>query len=382
MKNLFDFATKETTQDSFLSWLFANWNEPTCKDLAADLLNKFGIDYNTIINVEVFKQISHIDICVVIETTNRPILLVIEDKTDSNAHDNQLLRYDGDIFGKYNTKTKLYSFNVLKRLNKLYGKNIFIIPDEKSPMVNNILYDVVRVFYKSSIITDEDEKNLKECITLPDNYSARFTAKSGWIVFDINDIYNIITKHMHSNMLIDMYIEHIVDIYNKLHNTSMPTTDDIEEWYVYLTNVIKPYFKSKGYLVRIWNWNGKESGIGIKCKHSDNDDYYNGEYVYVAFYNKCFGKAKGRIKFVMSLEAEDVIKNKDTIDKLKQEIKRMNDTFGTSKFPLVIKDSYMKPESKTLAMAMMPIDTTENLIHSLEMAAEQLAYIDHEFKVL
>ena len=184
---------------------------------------------------------------------------------------------------------------------------------------------------------------------------------------------------MHSNMLIDMYIDHIVDIYNKLTNTNMPTSNDIDEWFIYFNSVIKPYFESKGCLVETWNWNGKESGIGIKCKAKDNvkDDYdsIKNEFVHVTFYNKCFGKAKGRIKFVIALEKEDVLKNQAKMDQLKQEIKRMNDTFGTSKFPLIIKDTYMKPESKTLAMAMMPIDTTENLIHSLEMAVEGMSLL-------
>ena len=31
MKNLFDYAKKELSQDAFLSWLFASWDDLTCK---------------------------------------------------------------------------------------------------------------------------------------------------------------------------------------------------------------------------------------------------------------------------------------------------------------------------------------------------------------
>ena len=41
MKNLFDYATKELSQDAFLMWLFANYDDPKIGILANDILGTF-----------------------------------------------------------------------------------------------------------------------------------------------------------------------------------------------------------------------------------------------------------------------------------------------------------------------------------------------------
>ena len=40
MKNLFDFATRELSQDAFLRWLLENYNDHELKDAAGDLLQE------------------------------------------------------------------------------------------------------------------------------------------------------------------------------------------------------------------------------------------------------------------------------------------------------------------------------------------------------
>lgn len=41
MKNLFEFATKELSQDAFLRWLIENYNDPNVGKCSKELLNKF-----------------------------------------------------------------------------------------------------------------------------------------------------------------------------------------------------------------------------------------------------------------------------------------------------------------------------------------------------
>ena len=41
MKNLFDYATKELSQDAFLRWLFENYEDPILGEAANDIIGKF-----------------------------------------------------------------------------------------------------------------------------------------------------------------------------------------------------------------------------------------------------------------------------------------------------------------------------------------------------
>ena len=387
IKNFFTFATKETTQDSMLCWIFENWQNEDFKDIVCTLLDKFSVkvDYDKIINIKTFKQVSSIDVIVVIETTDKHQVLIIEDKTDSNAHTNQLLKYDSYVFGGP-LKDGKHDFKVLETINAKYGKDLLMIPDNSQDSVRFYNFEVHRVFYKTSWITDTDKLFIKECTTLPSDFSARQEASSeGWKTFDISIINDILTPLKdNKNMLLSMYVEHINECLENLKSLEIPKDNNIISWYNYLNNVIVPYFKEKGYLVDTWNWNGKESGLAIKCKTEDgNPDWFDdtsNECICVAFYNKCW--QNGLIKFVCFEDKDIILANVSQTTKLKEEIKRMNDTFGTTQFPLVIKDSYMKPESKTFAAANLPVSTTEELINSLEMAAKQLAYIEHDLKTL
>ena len=95
--NLFDFATSELSQDAFLCWLFS-WadnkykeNYPVMNNCAKAVLKLFcNKEIDNIENVEVHKQENNIDVFVKI---NNKYLLIIEDKTYTKEHDNQLNRY-------------------------------------------------------------------------------------------------------------------------------------------------------------------------------------------------------------------------------------------------------------------------------------------------
>lgn len=96
--NIFDYATSELSQDAFLCYMLAFGKEQYKKNfpkeyaLAHKFLTKCGIPENEeILSVE--RQVEHID--VLIDTTSH--ILIIEDKTYTNEHDDQIIRYVKNI---------------------------------------------------------------------------------------------------------------------------------------------------------------------------------------------------------------------------------------------------------------------------------------------
>lgn len=100
--NLFEFATKELSQDALISWLIAwagtekvNTREARelrqcgCTFLDA-LFSKWQFKPDTYFRTEILQQNKGIDVLV---RVNDQHVLVIEDKTATRAHSNQLCRY-------------------------------------------------------------------------------------------------------------------------------------------------------------------------------------------------------------------------------------------------------------------------------------------------
>lgn len=95
--NLFDYATSELSQDAFFAWLL-KWASHEYLDTDSELSNlgrrmlsrMTGIDEDSIRSVEVGRQWENIDIWVEV---NDDTFVVIEDKTGTAEHDNQLERY-------------------------------------------------------------------------------------------------------------------------------------------------------------------------------------------------------------------------------------------------------------------------------------------------
>ena len=94
MNNLFDYATSELSQDAVICWCL-NWlNEPDAElyPLAVDLLQKMG--EGTVEGGQTLRTIQQFyktDILVCLTGKNRVIL--IEDKTDTSEHGEQIRRY-------------------------------------------------------------------------------------------------------------------------------------------------------------------------------------------------------------------------------------------------------------------------------------------------
>ena len=116
MKNIFEFATRELSQDAFLRWLLENYDDPELQDATGNLLKEFcEIDIQDIKDVNTTAQWCNIDISVWITLKDgSKTALFIEDKTYSEEH-NQLDNYDNHINWCENEYARIYKINIIKQ---------------------------------------------------------------------------------------------------------------------------------------------------------------------------------------------------------------------------------------------------------------------------
>ncbi len=231
MKNIFDFATKELTQDAFLIWLFENYTDPTLEKLSLGLINEFcALKQGEIIeNLKTKAQDHKIDIYVSISTNKREIALFIEDKTFSNEH-NQLSTYN----------------NYIDKLDK--DKEIF------------------KIYYKTNIIDDNEKTKID---------SANSYTNIKWKIYDINKIIPIFEKYISTNnVIVTQYIDYIKRINDALKNKNLPTEQnshfDLLKWKAFFIHIKKNLSNKNYYRCEIDTWRNKYVYIRFFDKHQDN----------------------------------------------------------------------------------------------------------------
>ena len=116
--NLFHYGYKELSQDAMICWTLA-WADKECagvnsklhevgKKFAGALFSKHDNTVSEeIYKVKVEQQASGIDVLV---TVNEKFVILIEDKTDSSRHGNQLVRYHNEILGSKEVKASKDKF--------------------------------------------------------------------------------------------------------------------------------------------------------------------------------------------------------------------------------------------------------------------------------
>ena len=120
--NIFSFATSELSQDAMFSWLL-QWSNPEFKNSDISLYNVacsfvkllLGQPDFSISNVRVDRQWQSIDI---IAEINDNAILIIEDKTNTSIHDDQLERYKNIVKNEYKGKRDLLFFAYIKTGNE------------------------------------------------------------------------------------------------------------------------------------------------------------------------------------------------------------------------------------------------------------------------
>ncbi len=200
MKNLFDFATKELSQDAFLRWLFENFNDDGIGACSCEMLRTLcDLDKNSVITeVSTVAQWQKIDITVKFKVDNINHILFIEDKTFSEAHD-QLNNY-GEKILKYCSKYKCH-----------------------------------KVFYKTSEITVKDKNEAQT---------------TDWKIFGIEEIFNFFKGYSNtSNIILKQYIQHIELLYTASQNRIKPTSNnswaDWVAWISFFEKEVVPKYDKK-----------------------------------------------------------------------------------------------------------------------------------------
>ena len=198
MKNLFDYATKELSQDAFLRWLFESYEYPELTGAAGDLLKEFcGIDIKDVKKIVTTAQWCNIDISVWITLKDdSKAALFIEDKTYSEEH-RQLDNYDDHI----------------RWCEKEYKR-------------------IYKIFYKTDIVRQEENKRI-----------AQTRDANKWRVYSINKILSLFEKYTDSaNLILQQYAKHVVNIYHATQNTHMPEKDgthiDYLKWISYFKKTV------------------------------------------------------------------------------------------------------------------------------------------------
>ena len=162
--NIFEISTKELSQDAFITWLMM-WADNSNKqydenlnkcsiNFIESLIKKEHVDFDEKISkVSVYRQINNIDVYAEI---NDKYLIIIEDKTNSKQHSNQLLRYKSYAESVCNDKnyekpiciylkTGNESFQNLNSVRdkgfKIYDRKQFVNILNKYEIKNNIYQD-------------------------------------------------------------------------------------------------------------------------------------------------------------------------------------------------------------------------------------------------
>ena len=188
MKNLFDYATKELSQDAFICWFIDCCNDPDEKIqnesyAFINFLGNFDFKVGDIKYLEIKRQEHNFDIIVKFWTEtfkkNADYVMIIEDKTNSSAHSNQLKRY-ADELDKWG-----FPFSHAKK-----------------------------VFYKVNFLTDGDRDELSKGNQDRDNSDL-------WIEHDIESIYNHFSKIDNKNsVILNSYIDYLQSVYSDLKEVS------------------------------------------------------------------------------------------------------------------------------------------------------------------
>lgn len=198
--NLFTYATKELSQDAFICWLIANHNKEELQEEAYRFLNllmdeKFLV--GDIKAMTIKQQESKMDIVIDFWTessknSDSHYLLVLEDKTTSSAHDNQLVNYN-DKIDKWNENEVGFE----KRTKK--------------------------VFLKSNILSEQDEKEIA---------NANNKTEIKWRALDIDSLYNGFFKDAKetNSEVLTMYIKYFRKLYNDI---KFPPTNEPSLWNYY-----------------------------------------------------------------------------------------------------------------------------------------------------
>ncbi len=162
-KNLFDYATKELSQDAFLRWLIESADDSAVSAVSKQFLGWLTGMKGEFRVVRTEAQWHRVDIVAELDCSGRKVLLAIEDKVGSGEH-NQLQNYN----------RKLEEW---KRQNGNAG--------------------LVKVFYKTSFLENSEKTRVEE---------------AGWTIFDLGEIARFFTPFISfsTSEIVRSYAAHVI----------------------------------------------------------------------------------------------------------------------------------------------------------------------------
>jgi hypothetical protein len=144
---LFNFATKELSQDAFFCWLFSwadeKYNGTQLYTIAKDILKDITNENININSIEIKQQHKNIDFFIRIDQN---ITIVFEDKIKTSQHDDQLERYRSIISEEY-PEDKL--FFVYLKTDILFQDEYLAVKES-----NYKIYDLFTIYDKLPKKTD------------------------------------------------------------------------------------------------------------------------------------------------------------------------------------------------------------------------------------
>lgn len=229
MKNLFEYATKELSQDAFLRWFIENDYNGSGRELLGALAN---VDPNKITNIKTWAQSEHIDICVDFNVNSEPHILIIEDKVNTGEHSNQLERYMKSV-QKWNKANENYK-------------------NRESHFI----------FYKTRILRTEEKEYIES--RKIDGFPFK------WIVFDLLKINSFFEKYLSSdNLIINQYAEYIHNLTKDSTNVVIPAEHRIIAWKSFFERVVKPRFNNTEFDVYVGETFYGYSYLNFRPKNCD-----------------------------------------------------------------------------------------------------------------
>ena len=208
LKNLFELAPKELTQDGFIRWVIENYQHDDIKDLARRFILFLTTGFektppidiekeaSTLSHINTLTQVNHMDIVIDFfykgHENYSDYVLIIEDKVGSKEHDNQLNKYN----------------KVLESWSNPY--------EHKRE---------IKVYYKTYPMDEEETKKVND---------------AGWRIIPFKDIVAFWKGYIeHPNIIVKFYAEHICKIGESAEMSAKPKDNDILAWKSFFDNKFK-----------------------------------------------------------------------------------------------------------------------------------------------
>ena len=248
MKNIFDFATKELSQDAFLRWLFENYNcgdsqvRAACRRLF-DSFTGGKLDFDKIENLKTVAQWKSIDVAIWFDIGDKNYLIVIEDKIFTSDHNNQLKRYEKAI----REHNEWWRANAAAEESKKHAIERYIKDGE-----------VFYIFYKTDVMEPDEEKRIRGL---------------DWEVYDIEKIARLFMPlPLGENDLLDDYIRHIQTLHNAARHEGDPSKWELIAWHAFFIEYKNEITSRQG-----------ETTPGRRCPVAVDINHHQNSYFYIKF---------------------------------------------------------------------------------------------------